>query len=175
MNFLIYMQIRLDGIWRCHTSMTQRPSQGTVCTELTLRYRHRDQVLTMANNTIDYVQYTPGIIISLCCVSFLANCTHILQGYFTGTGAIIWLPQCQWSNPEGYVYHRSNRKEYGLRNCMNSLRITIQVIKTKHNKTRYIYHGVRSTYRSRVDQRHMRNEGFYIMHYNSDFAHPIFL
>ena len=27
---------------------------------------------------------------------------HILQGYFTGTGAIIWLPQCQWSNPEGY-------------------------------------------------------------------------
>ena len=28
--------------------------------------------------------------------------THILQGYFTGTGAIIWLPQCQWSNPEGY-------------------------------------------------------------------------
>ena len=27
---------------------------------------------------------------------------HILQGYFTGTGAIIWLPQCQWSNLEGY-------------------------------------------------------------------------
>ena len=25
------------------------------------------------------------------------------QGCFTGTGAIIWLPQCQWSNPEGYV------------------------------------------------------------------------
>ena len=30
--------------------------------------------------------------------------THILQGYFTGTGAIIWLPQCQWSNPEEYGY-----------------------------------------------------------------------
>ena len=30
----------------------------------------------------------------------LVNLTHILQGYFTGTGAIIWLPQCQWSNPE---------------------------------------------------------------------------
>ena len=28
--------------------------------------------------------------------------THILQGCFTVTGAIIWLPQCQWSNPEGY-------------------------------------------------------------------------
>ena len=27
---------------------------------------------------------------------------HILQGYFTGTGAIVRLPQCQWSKPEGY-------------------------------------------------------------------------
>ena len=25
---------------------------------------------------------------------------HIFQGYFTGTAAIIWLPQCQWSSPE---------------------------------------------------------------------------
>ena len=30
--------------------------------------------------------YSPGVF------------THILQGYFTGIGAIIWLPQCQWSN-----------------------------------------------------------------------------
>ena len=29
---------------------------------------------------------------------------HILQGCITGTGAIIWLPLCQWSNPEGYGY-----------------------------------------------------------------------
>ena len=28
--------------------------------------------------------------------------TYILQGCFTGTGAIIWLPHCQWSNPEKY-------------------------------------------------------------------------
>ena len=27
---------------------------------------------------------------------------EILQGCFTGTGAIIWLPQCLWSNPEVY-------------------------------------------------------------------------
>ena len=27
---------------------------------------------------------------------------HILQGYSTGTGAIIRLSQCQWSNPAGY-------------------------------------------------------------------------
>ena len=35
-------------------------------------------------------------------IRFLYWIYHILQGYFTGTGAIIWLPQCQWSNPEGY-------------------------------------------------------------------------
>ena len=29
-------------------------------------------------------------------------CTDIFQGWFTGTGAIMWLPQWQWSNPEGY-------------------------------------------------------------------------
>ena len=37
------------------------------------------------------------------------NVAHILQGCFTGTGAIIWLPQCQWSNPE----------ECGQINCTN--------------------------------------------------------
>ena len=28
--------------------------------------------------------------------------THILQDYFTSTGAILRLPRCQWSNPEKY-------------------------------------------------------------------------
>ena len=27
---------------------------------------------------------------------------HILHGCVTGTGAIIWLPQCQWRNHKGY-------------------------------------------------------------------------
>ena len=33
--------------------------------------------------------------------------THILQGYFTSTGTIIWLPQYQWNNPEesGFINH----------------------------------------------------------------------
>ena len=30
--------------------------------------------------------------------------THILQGHFTGTREIIWLPQYQRSNPEEYGY-----------------------------------------------------------------------
>ena len=32
--------------------------------------------------------------------------SHIRHDYFTGTGAIVWLPQCQWSNPEGYGLNR---------------------------------------------------------------------
>ena len=43
---------------------------------------------------------------SLCCVLFLlwygiVSCISP-RVIFTGTGAIIWLPQCQWSNPQGY-------------------------------------------------------------------------
>ena len=48
----------------------------------------------------------PATWFTLCCVllqSSMGDFAHILQGYFTGTGAIIWLPQCLWSNPEGYV------------------------------------------------------------------------
>ena len=41
---------------------------------------------------------------SLCFVVFYCglvstNFSHIPQDSFTGTGAIIWLPQCQWRNP----------------------------------------------------------------------------
>ena len=57
--------------------------------------------------------------------------THILQGCFTGTGAIIWLPQCQWSNPEGY----------GQRCCMNPQRTDdITTNKPKHNITIHYVH-----------------------------------
>ena len=50
------------------------------------------------------------------CFVFLSNIlmdlhaafTHILQDYFTGTVAIIWLPQCQWSNPEIYGLNQSS-------------------------------------------------------------------
>ena len=43
--------------------------------------------------------------------------THILQGNFTGTGAIIWLPQCQWSNLEkigksGHTEPQQNAAEH---------------------------------------------------------------
>ena len=41
--------------------------------------------------------------IALCRVVVPADFTHILQGYFTVTGAILWLPQCQWSSNEGWA------------------------------------------------------------------------
>ena len=51
-----------------------------------------------------YAQFCCGFL----CIHYdlqLNSChsfTHILQSCFTGTGAIIRLPQCQWSNPAGY-------------------------------------------------------------------------
>ena len=39
---------------------------------------------------------------------------HMLQGCFTASGAIIRLPQWQWSNPEEYVYNKPLRSTYIL-------------------------------------------------------------
>ena len=56
------------------------------------------------------IQNIPRIM--LCCGFVKSHFIYNLQGYFTGTGAIIWLPtgaiiwlpQHQWSNPEGYEH-----------------------------------------------------------------------
>ena len=49
--------------------------------------------------------------------------THILQGYFAGTGAIGWLPQCQQSNPEEYGKISRTKKKN----------------KSNHNKTKQLW------------------------------------
>ena len=52
-----------------------------------------------------YTYNTSQVVFSwfmFCCGWMPVSFTHILQDYFTGTGAILRLPQCQWSNPEGY-------------------------------------------------------------------------
>ena len=41
-----------------------------------------------------------GIVLVFFVLFALVEFTHNLQDSFTGTGAITWLPQCQWSNPE---------------------------------------------------------------------------
>ena len=61
------------------------------------------------NTTVYPKKYAHGFVV-LCLVvvmqSFIMNShevfVHIHQGCFTGTGAIVRLPQCQWSKPDGY-------------------------------------------------------------------------
>ena len=62
-----------------------------------------------ATNTVYPKKYAHGFVV-LCFVvvtqSFIMNSheviIHIHQGCFAGTGAIVRLPQCQWSKPDGY-------------------------------------------------------------------------
>ena len=61
-------------------------------------------------HTVYPKKYAHGFVV-LCFVvvmqSFIMNShevfIHIHQGCFAGTGAIVRLPQCQWSKPDGYV------------------------------------------------------------------------
>ena len=63
----------------------------------------------MMQGTVYPKKYAHGFVV-LCFVvvmqSFIMNSRevfiHIHQGYFVGTGAIVRLPQCQWSKPDGY-------------------------------------------------------------------------
>ena len=63
----------------------------------------------MIHSTVYPKIYAHGFVV-LCFVvvmqSFIMNShevfIHIHQGCFAGTGAIVRLPQCQWSKPDGY-------------------------------------------------------------------------
>ena len=63
----------------------------------------------MGRPTVYPKKYAHGFVV-LCFVvviqSFIMNShevfIHIHQGCFAGTGAIVRLPQCQWSKPDGY-------------------------------------------------------------------------
>ena len=62
-----------------------------------------------SHSTVYPKKYAHGFVV-LCFVvfmqSFIMNShevfIHIHQGCFAGTGAIVRLPQCQWSKPDGY-------------------------------------------------------------------------
>ena len=63
----------------------------------------------LLNVTVYHKEYAHGFVV-LCFVvvmqSFIMNShevfIHIHQGCFAGTGAIVRLPECQWSKPDGY-------------------------------------------------------------------------
>ena len=64
----------------------------------------------LPKHTVYPKKYAHGFVV-LCFVvvmqSFIMNShevfIHIHQGCFAGTGAIVRLPQCQWSKPDGYA------------------------------------------------------------------------
>ena len=70
------------------------------------RFQHHSR---RVNGTVYPKKYAHGFVV-LCFVvvtqSFKMNShevfIHIHQGCFAGTGAIVRLPQCQWSKPDGY-------------------------------------------------------------------------
>ena len=86
-------------------------------------------------------KYAHGFVV-LCFVvvmqSFIMNShevfIHIHQGCFAGTGAIVRLPQCQWSKPDGYG------------------KISQCITTTKHSKakTMCIFLGIYCIYQNRI-------------------------
>ena len=64
----------------------------------------------------------------------------ILQDSFTSTGAIIRLPQCQWSNPERYGWV-GYMKPSGTQ-CYNHNKTKHNQQNHMHNKTVHIFHGI---------------------------------
>ena len=116
-------------------------------------------------------KYAHGFVV-LCFVvvmqSFIMNSNeifiHIHQGCFAGTGAIVRLPQCQWSKPDGY------RK------------ISQRITTTKHSKTKTvcIFLGIYciSDSLSRLSWSHHRNMqsllNFIQLNNNANYAQGYF-
>ena len=61
-----------------------------VCTVYPKKYAHGFVVLCFVVVMQSFIMNSHGVFI------------HIHQGCFAGTGAIVRLPQCQWSKPDGY-------------------------------------------------------------------------
>ena len=77
----------------------------------TWQFKYADivTVLLMVLATVYPKKYAHGFVV-LCFVVVMQSCImnshevfiHIHQGCFAGTRAIVRLPQCQWSKPDGY-------------------------------------------------------------------------
>ena len=81
------------------------PSQPVICADNPRQSAGLVEQNCHFHTSPDNVQYTPiymgcGLHFAVFhCGLVLDNFTHIIQGYFTGTG-IIWRPRRQWNNPE---------------------------------------------------------------------------
>ena len=80
----------------------------TIINHIAMCHALREMFL-LSHDTVYPKKYAHGFVV-LCFVvvmqSFIMNShevfIHIHQGCFAGTGAIVRLPQCQWSKPDGY-------------------------------------------------------------------------
>ena len=102
-------------LMRCTTGLASNNQTGIVRYQslfLQLFLHHWDGgklTYMLVVYTVYPKKYAHGFVV-LCFVvvmqSFIMNShevfIHIHQGCFAGTGAIVRLPQCQWSKPDGY-------------------------------------------------------------------------
>ena len=80
-------------------------------------------------------KYAHGFVV-LCFVvvmqSFIMNShevfIHIHQGCFAGTGAIVRLPQCQWSKPDGYGKNQSMYNHNKAQQSKNRVHISWDIL-----------------------------------------------
>ena len=100
--------MRFQAIWwktAIHLVSKDLLHLGVWCHEPLVLIFHSDHGM----DTVYPKKYAHGFVV-LCFVvvmqSFVMNShevfIHIHQGCFAGTGAIVRLPQCQWSKPDGY-------------------------------------------------------------------------
>ena len=99
----IYYKTRRNARFRCF------PRGGSNYVEVHTDSILRDTAKCRAYNTVYPKKYAHGFVVLRFVVvmqSFIMNShevfIHIHQGCFAGTGAIVRLPQCQWSKPDGY-------------------------------------------------------------------------
>ena len=82
-----------EQLWlalKCRKPMLKYPCNGDYCTVYPKKYAHGFVVLCFVVVMQSFIMNSHEVFI------------HIHQGCFAGTGAIVRLPQCQWSKPDGY-------------------------------------------------------------------------
>ena len=105
--FYLYMASIFCTVWLCPTFLITDPKLPFHCPCASSTFC--PTLLCVLHLTVYPKKYAHGFVV-LCFVvvmqSFIMNShevfIHIQQGCFAGTGAIVRLPQCQWSKPDGY-------------------------------------------------------------------------
>ena len=113
-TFLSRLQPLLTSIMRHGVLDHQQPDYSFKLVRASIKENTNAESVPMSwrhhvFSTVYPKKYAHGFVV-LCFVvvtqSFIMNShevfIHIHQGCFAGTGAIVRLPQCQWSKPDGY-------------------------------------------------------------------------